>query len=340
MKVYLIRTPGYNRESYTKVYNFLDQIKGEIEFEKIEDSISKTSTKESNALSFKALFSICEKFRKSNIKIKNEDFVVLLTNIKNSKEWFSSFETNRNNIFIYTEEWEDYTEGADSVYALSHQVMENIIQSLIKLDIENEVHGKLDALTVGCINDFCDNKRNFINKFKGRPFCYECETKTRETVSLQIFNQAIEIFEKVRNAANSRLKNMIFKIHIDEKGKITLPDCGNLEFKLEKGFGKTLYLFFLSNTDGTKVKDLPEHKDKFVRIYMQLTGASATVAHDKMSILTCADGVVFNEKVTKVNKKIREIMSQYSTDAYEIRGKRNENYKINLDTSLIISRFL
>lgn len=131
MKIYLIKTPEYNSESFKDVCELLcsfdgalDFISSEYEFDKEEFPFLKkfnldflfkydSPLKKVNynngqelPLSWRELFSLCEYYR-SKFNIENTDFVVLLTSRRNALNWFSHCSNKK--AFVHTGDWELFT---------------------------------------------------------------------------------------------------------------------------------------------------------------------------------------------------------------------------------------
>jgi hypothetical protein len=155
MKVHLIKTPEYESENFRDVCDLLSSFDGALEFVATEYEFDKNQfpflhkifpdlkfkyesdikkiyfNKELGLpLSSRELFSLCD-FYRNTFNIHSDDFVVLLTIRRNALNWFSHCENK--NAFVHTGDWEHYTD-ANPKYAIAYQVVENVMQSLIKLD--------------------------------------------------------------------------------------------------------------------------------------------------------------------------------------------------------------
>ena len=144
MNVYLTSTPEFPTDTLNEVALILGKITGELEFI-LENPMTEQQVQLFNpnlaeielieGISFNELFGLCGAYRAIK-EIPADAYVVLITSIENSRNWFSAF--NGRNIFVHGVDWEYYTQR-DAKFGIAYQVLENIFQSFIELDIEDYV---------------------------------------------------------------------------------------------------------------------------------------------------------------------------------------------------------
>ena len=365
MKVYLIKTPEYEVEYFREVSDFLSSFEGQLEFipsfyefDRNEfyflrydlfpnhnfkypsnDTAIKFDPERGQPLSWEELFSLCNFYREI-FRIEDDSFVALLTKRKNALNWFSATDET-NNIFVHTAEWEQYTK-VNSKYPIAYQVIENIMQSLMKVDISNVPNKYVHEPMRGCMNDFCDNKTQIIIKLQTANICPECIEKIKtEKVSAQILKQAKSIFNGIRNefVFQEEVQSAEpISIIVDSKWKILLPEQ-NLEIRLTPLF-KTLYLFFLSRNNGVKLKELSDYKDDLLKIYKKIRpGVEIKKAERSIKELSNAEGATFNSTRTHINKIITELLKEPLADFYRITGEKGKPYSIKVPKKLIDIRY-
>lgn len=361
MKAYLIHTKEYSEQSVNEVCDLLASFKGPIqflpplsEFREMKfqmeivseptlkyDKGRKTFESDEKIMTWAELFSICKRYR-MNYNINKDDFVILLTTIKNEFNWFSRADKNRN-AFVHTDNWDLYTK-APYKYPIAYQVMENIIQSLMNLDSDTHPNPNVHLEAIGCMNDFCQNKEQIILKLRTADICGSClEKLTEENVSEKIINQALESFEGIRTQLLFRQgqKKQIKPVPIilNDRKQLLLPDLGNLEIELNPLF-KTLYLFYLRHQEGVKLNELSDFKEELLKIYKRLSVSddNATIAH-RIDDLVNPIGESFNQKKTKINKIVNDLLGEPLAKFYRIEGKRGEPFKINLPEDLVDIRY-
>ena len=203
MKVYLIKSPDYEIDNFKDVCDLLNSFDGPIkfissfyEFDKKDfpflnyelfpshnfeypsnKNIVRYTSDKGDPLSWRELFSLC-RFYREVFKIEDDSFVVLLTKRKNALNWFSAVDEARN-IFVHTAEWELYT-NKNAKYPIVYQVVENVLQFLMKIDIENVPNEFVHEPLKGCMNDFCDDKSQIIIKLQTANICDTCVRKIQD----------------------------------------------------------------------------------------------------------------------------------------------------------------
>lgn len=365
MKVYLIKTPEYETESFREVSDLLSSFDGALEFvpsfyefDKKEfyflryelfphhnfeypsnDTAIKFDPDRGNPLSWRELFSLCSFYREV-FKIEDESFVVLLTKRKNALNWFSATDES-NNIFVHTAEWEQYTK-VNSKYPIAYQVIENIMQTLMNIDIANVPNEYVHEPLKGCMNDFCNNKTQIIIKLQTANICDTCVQKIKdEKVDTKILKQARTIFNGIRNEfvfQGEEPSTEPISIIVDKNGKILLPEQ-NLEIRLTPLF-KTLYLFFLSKNEGVRLKDLSDYKEDLLKIYKKIRpSVEREKAEKSIKELSHPEGETFNSTRAHINRIITELLNEPLADFYRITGEKGKPYSVKVPRNLIDIRY-
>lgn len=360
MKVHLIKTPEYKTIDFTNVVEFLTSFNGPIEFCKSEFKFDESlfpflqkfypdfkfryesdiqkidyDPERSYPLSWKELFSLCQYFRVKK-SIPDYDFVVLLTVRRNTLNWFSA--QIGQDVFVHTGDWDYYT-NSNPKYPIAYQIIENIMESLMKIDVDNpnenaHIHPR------GCMNDFCQNKSQVMLKLRTADICTECMEKIyNEKIDERIISQVDEIFEGIRQELLFKLKFKTplepVQIIVTRDNKIFLPFLKNLEIRLNPLF-KTVYVFYLNHPEGVKLVDLSDYKNELIDIYGRLSVAddNETIQHNIANLINPLSNS-FSQKKSKINKIIKELLGKHLSKYYIIGGIRGEPFKINLPTKLI-----
>jgi hypothetical protein len=365
MKVHLIKTPEYDSESFNEVYDFLCSFNGALEFvaSEYEFDFSKfpylkkffpdfkfkyeSDTKKINfdknrgiPLSWTELFMLCDFYRET-FNVSSNDFVVLLTVRRNALNWFSHCENK--NAFVHTGDWEHYT-NSNHKYTVAYQVVENVMQSLMKIDsitIPN-VYVHIDSR--GCMNDFCQNKEQIILKLRTADICPDCIEKIQEErIDQKIVNQVLEIFEGIRKELlfKQKFKKQIepVSITINERRQILLPQLNNLEIRLNPLF-KTLYIFYLKHREGVRLNELNAFKSELLSLYKKISVADNNqTIETRITDLVNPFGSSFSQKKSKLNKIITELLGEPLAKFYRIEGEPGEPFKINIPGNLIDIRY-
>lgn len=361
MKVHLIKTPEYKTNDYTDVVEFLTSFKGPIEFHKSEFKFDESlfpflkkfhpdfkfkyesdiqkkdyDPEKTTPLSWRELFSLCQYFRKKK-SIPDCDFVVLLTVRKNALNWFSAQSTN--DYFVHTGDWDYYT-NSNPKYPIAYQILENMMQSLMKIDV---VHSNKNVHfdTRGCMNDFCQNKSQVMLKLRTADICASfMEEIHKENIDEKIVAQVDDIFEGIRQELLFKLKFKTplqpVQIIVTADNKIFLPALKNIEIRLNPLF-KTVYIFYLKHPEGVKLVDLSDFKNELLDIYGRLS-----VVDDNKIILGNIRNLInpisnsFSQKKSKINKIIKDLLGKDLAEYYMIGGSKGAPFKINLPKDLIM----
>lgn len=147
-------------------------------------------------------FVLCSKYRSEN-NISDDDFLVVLTELKNDSNWFSAFSpTGERTIFIQATDWENYIYCEPS-YPIAYEIVENIFQSMVYQKIGDEFWEFVHQEPIGCMNDMCGFKANISLKLRSADICGDCLKIFAESMSEELLKQGIEIIEGLR-------KKMVF----------------------------------------------------------------------------------------------------------------------------------
>jgi hypothetical protein len=365
MKIHLIKTPEYETDDFRDVCELLSSFDGPLEFipsfyefKKEEfyflryelfphhnfeypsnDTALRFDPDRGNPLSWRELYSLCNYYREL-FNIDDESFVVLLTKRKNALNWFSAVDESKN-VFVHTAEWEYYTD-INAKYPIAYQVIENIMQSLMKIDIAVIPNKYIHEPLKGCMNDFCNDKSQIIIKLQTANICPDCVQKLKsENVNPKIVSQAKSIFNGIRNEfifQEEPLLNNPIPIIIEKDGKILLSEH-NLEIRLNPLF-KTLYIFFLTREEGVTLAQLSDFKEDLLKIYKKIKkGVSNEDATKRIDNLTHPLGDSFNPTKTKINSIITELLKEPLADFYRISGSAGNPYFIKVPRNLIDIRY-
>ncbi|MEI8110217.1 MAG: hypothetical protein WCH59_04430 [Chitinophagia bacterium] len=358
MNVYLIKTPEYDIENFEEVqellssfdgplkfiadnyefnpeqFPFLQKFSDDFRFPANESDIRKINFEEDggNPLSWLELFSLCE-FYRNTFKIRNNDYVVLLTLRKNALNWFSHFDENKN-IFVHTGDWEYYTK-APQKFPVAYQVVENVMQHLMSLDSEQIPNPNIHIEPLGCMNDFCQNKQQVILKLRTGDICHDCLSKMQEeNVDDEIVNQAIGIFEVIRTQLLFKqgfTRNLNPKpVKIEVTGQIII---GEKKIDLNP-LESTLFIFFLKHKEGISLNNLQIHRQELLTIYKKIRPSGEESKIDEL-IKPYHEGGSFSVNKSRLNKKLKTELGEPLANFYLIDGNRGEAFKISINPDFV-----
>lgn len=332
MNIIVTALPQYPMEELDEVIRLLNSVPGTVKFikgEKIPTEILHLQIKDYSAqkrLSFDQYWEILNMYRIIN-KIPTEHYAVLISPNKHDENWFSGF--NGHNIFVDSNDWQ-YFSDKDSKYGIAFQIVENIIQSLMKLNIDDIFsEPNIHMESIGCINDFCGNKKEIMFKLRQGYICDSCVQRIlNENIDIVVITHLKALIDSIRNAMVdnfSLILNQIPKepIRVDEKGILTI---GKHEIRLGHQ-PKSLYYLFLNHTDGILTNSLDEYEVDLFEIYF-------TVRHPTTKTLKNIEKNKIREDNLKLKKKeileaVKKLLENDSGYKRFLKEKNSINKEIN-----------
>jgi len=283
-------------------------------------------------LSWRELFFLCQKTRRMQ-DIPDEQFVILVTNRRNSMNFFSMFDRNgERNAFVQASDW-DYFLKSPETYPVAYEVVANVLRILMGFDLEKDIKDNFHLDAIGCMNDFCENKSQIILKLRTADLCHDCIQRLESNkVDQQMVAQALQIFEKIRTslkfsqgfAGNIKPK----KITVTKEGSITVGDSELNLTPLEK----TILIFFLSYPDGIRLAELDDYELALFAVYQRL---KANAAPENIRKLVDNFDGNFSYNKSRLNKKLREQIGEPLANYYIIDGIPGEKFSVALSKDLI-----
>lgn len=369
MNVHLIRSQGFKKEKYEEVLEFLQSFGGPVHFLdetaasqfNPEDLTIETVDKEKfffqeshicyslhinpyppiipkqrARADWEYLFDECVDYRFSKDMDLN-DMVILLTDVANKHNWFSALDPNfRSHGFVHTADWEHYVKCSE-VFPVAYLVASLVLQKHMFKDMK-ALKKAVHQFPLGCINDFCEHKREIILKLRTADVCYDCMNLLKDKLEPIAVQQMLDIFEGVRKRIlfnqNFRQNLKPSRLVVTAQGKIFLSDYGNIEVKLTP-LEKTLYLFFLNHPEGVMLHDLVDHKEELRNIYARFsTSGLLAEIHSRVDALVDLTSNSINEKISKVKAAFVKAVGKDLAVQYYIRGEHNNKKFIELRRDL------
>lgn len=370
MKIHLLRSKEYSEQQFTEVLLFLNSFDGPVIFidggtidpnnsstweqkteedsffrqifpknMSLEESVSRSAIPSFREMAhWENLFTSCAARRRS-AGIPQNEMLVLLTTIANENNWFSAIDpNNRMNGFVHTGEWEYYVRCSGE-FPVSYLTAALVLQSFMfrnYAELKKAVH----EFPMGCVNDFCEDKRNIILKLRTADICPDCIARLDGKLDDHVIRQILDIFEGVRlrilfhQKFSRNLKQSVLKI--TKKGQILLPDFGNIEIRLTP-LEKTLYHFFLAHPEGVLLTHLVDYKDELVRLYFRFTNTGELPKiYKSIDDLVNAGSNSASEKISKIKKAFATAVGAELAEQYIVSGERGEVKKIMLAPSMIL----
>lgn len=319
MKVFITGTPAIEITLINSVIELLSKVKGPISFHAI-DPLEKESIQlvvrqfdedgvTTERLEFDELINISQLYR-LKYNVEKDDVLVILTSIQmvhgfnatTNKNWFSYYRGN--NIVVKTVGWERFVDDKMNV-AISHQVVENIFQTLL-----GDGFTGFHMESKSCINDFCENEVEITHKLMSCRICNDCLNAAFERninlkilsqirESLNLFRESFQIFEYLDEKIKEEAANSIIEVTKDLK---FLFDGVEVEFSERY---KTIYLFFLLNLNqnfrSSQLRQ-PQYQNQLLKIHSLVKKGGSEKAIITLLGLNVDEEKKANSNLGKVNK--------------------------------------
>lgn len=251
--------------------------------------------------------------------LKKNVYVVYLTDRPTEVNWFSQFDNERN-IIVRIDNWNLYTK-ANRAYPISYEIICTILR--IKMGIGNadpfnEVWHKKPK---GCINDLCLDKEEVNLKLRTADICPPCR-KLLRNIDEDLINGAFELFELIRKNIISPALATYPDVFIYNR-LIWLDDIDTEMTPLEK----TIYNFFLEYEDGVAVNDIKAYQNEIHQLYLKFRPSATMKTIEK---LTDYKDNSLLENISRLNKKIADILHKENAQSYLILKANDGKLKITL----------
>ncbi|NBU36031.1 MAG: hypothetical protein EBS35_05590 [Bacteroidetes bacterium] len=341
MRVHIIRDEFCPLELYQNVFEKLSKSEGIIQFIHSQNEILNSndaddmnSQQEENLsaekifLSFSQLYNVCNAYRKKYL-IDQKDHIFLLTGANNNQNWFSNMDYHENNYFVQVTEWDlFFGPEIEHSFVICYQIMAWLLKRNI-FSSEKEVMDSIHLKPIGCVMDFCQQKKDITLKIRTADLCPKCLKLIKaKDISFNFLNQIFTLWEDIR-------KNIIFRERADFlnfKGRIiinpvfktlTFPDFGGIQIRLPPK-QMAFYQLFMSEIDGIYFAHLDNLKERLKDYYFAITGKDGS---ELDNIYEYPYGVA-SELISKINHEMNKNLGTTLASFYRI--KRNTNGPHNI----------
>lgn len=361
MKTHLIRSNEMNRELFTKVVDLLKAIPGPLVFECDSDSMvdfdrDEIEDKEfparkifshdpevlgypyfAAATSWNTIFGKCAAYRAMH-RIPDDEYVLLLTDTRNDMNWFASLDgVMLRNGFVNTADW-DLVVQCPAAFPITYEVVALLLQGRMFPDLLTAM-ASVHKYPIGCVNDFCERKREIVLKLRTADICRACMDRLRTKVPMSIVSHALEIMESLRvkmlYAQNFRQSTVPGCMSVDGRMRICFPGFGNIEVRL-RPLEKALYRLFLNHPEGIRRIELPTFRQELYGIYSMLTNSDdRSVRLQRVDEMVSTLSNSAEEKISRIKRVFTEALGEDLARHYYISGERGEAYRIPVDRGLV-----
>jgi len=385
MKVHLIRSEDFKMEDYKHVLNILNQYTGGITFvpsEPIDLPDTEIETTYENedeygrqikgqymdfsrsffddksfpiiekVYTWNDLFSVCIQYR-MDFSIPADEQVFLLTNKKNDKNWFGAIDKRTyNNYFIDCSDWHYYFRGFDIRFPITYCVAGWLMRKLI-FSSSDELLNAVHSESIGCLMDFCEEKREIVLKMRTADVCERCLHYSEKNDSNRVYmNQLFEIMDGVRSNLmfRKRSKYLHKNSRLEFRGKMHkmyLTDLGDLQVNLNPK-ERALYLVLLNHPEGISRRELVNYSNELFIYYdffstkwdnySDYGDVNNINRYDRimesLNLLTHPLEDNFLQVLSRIRRKFKNSVGEEQYKTYSIESEQGR-YKILLDRELV-----
>lgn len=284
------------------------------------------------------LFKECNTYRKRN-QIKEREFIFLLTETPNDKNWFASLEfKNPYNGFIHCGDW-DYYIQCPECFPIAYEIIALILQKHIfntVADIRTAAHNR----PIGCVSDLCLKKTEIILKLRTADICEGCLELIGSKMSVLEINQCMQIMNLLRERMLfvTNRKNYLKPSRLKLEGKkIILNDYSSTELKF-RPLEIILYRLFLAHPEGIYMHNLSDHNAELFEHYSEISGSeSLDDMRNRINDLTDIFSESATQKISRIKRVFEENIGKELAQRYIIKGPNGAPKKIDLDRSLVVN---
>lgn len=346
--VFLVRTPGFSESKFEDVLKLLTSLQGPLVFKAAEKPALEHGNDEPfHPKPWSYFFDLANEFRDQN-DIGDDEFVVILSEKPNQLNWFSAADYGGNkNLFVHTGDWDLIFGEGDESYPIAYHVAITLLHFLWFESIDEINFSNVHRAPIGCINDFCEEKKQAILKMRTADICPVCIEKiVQRGIQMPVIIQVISILEKIR-------KGMLFKellqrmdtipvLTVIKNSKFLFKDL-NLEIDFKAGkVGKALYLFYLNREQGANYKSLQienfdELFDHYMLQYSPIWKLNSTTANVQVRRTILKDNLKKNLStlVSRINKAFESELGPALAKSFSITGPTDGVRKIDVDRHFV-----
>jgi hypothetical protein len=286
-----------------------------------------------------------------SLNIPENEIIIFLTPIPNINNWFSIF--GKNEAICHTSDWR-YLLECEEKYPIIHNIVSNVIRILSNRSEGNRTNHQKEhqysfehrlntfhSKPIGCINDFCEDKREVLIKLRTGDLCKGCLEKLfAAEINGDVISQLLKILAGIRGpmtfSDQFREKVKPGKLLINDTYQLILLDFGKKKIKLDP-LELTIYLTVLSSLRGIHFNEFRFYREQLLYYYHRLKPllTEAEVRETIDRLLQKKD--LISQRINRIKRKIISLIGKDLADYYIIHGGKNMPKRIILDRSLVVS---
>jgi hypothetical protein len=190
MNIRIAGTVNLEQGFLDKLLNELNIHSGPMNF-KVEQNPLDYTTENYDWDSF---FDACSNYRIDN-SFENDDYFVVVTELRNKNNWFGTHSKNQiNTLFVTASDWENYI-YCNPCYPVAYEIISSIWSAV---SLEQTNISPYHPETRGCINDMCGKKSDISLKFRTADICDPCYILFSMIKDEDFMEQSVKILEHLR----------------------------------------------------------------------------------------------------------------------------------------------
>lgn len=331
--------PGSKPRRYETQQNFETQNKV-MRKRKMSVSESVSFPFETPAVTWDQMFKACETFRKEK-EIPTDDQVVLLTDLANDRNWFSSLDpSGKNNAFVQSSWWDHFLEG-ERKFPITYEVASKALLRAVIGNNHEMVLQFAHEKARGCISDLCMDKRDITLKLRTGDICRDCLSMIeQQEINPHLVHQVLSVFDGIRFEIAFKRRYIATRkpSRLEIKGPaldIHLSDLNDLKMPLNPQ-EKAVFLTHLLSKDGLTRVEFHEKRNEILELYKSISkrGALAQMTSAVDNLVNLQSNHL-NEKCATIKRKFEKHVGKAMAENYTITGPYGERKKIDLPRELI-----
>ena len=255
-------------------------------------------------------------------KLYDDDAVLLLTSLSDQQNYFAYGEqagTGPGHHCIMVSGWEDMA-AMDFLYPTLHIVASNLLQGRMHKTMEEwERHAHQEP--VGCLSDFCWDKKDILLRLRTADVCEACAGKYNAAIeagqfSVEEFEQCMELLEMAREGI--RFHNRMVAapkpspLLIDPKNLSVTLVRHNRVINFNGILPHCLYILYLKHPKGIPYDELEQHVDALIDHYDKIKGTKTREQLlQSFGVLTDhSERSRLNQEVSKLRRSVKEAVGE------------------------------
>ncbi len=204
-----------------------------------------------------------------------------------------------------------------------------------------ELAGSMHKPSRGCLNDFCQDKREIGYKLRSADICPDCMKLLQDrNADPMLLQQAYRVMDDIRRQLLFRERYAVTRqpsgIHIvGLNRRILLSDLGDLEILLTP-LEKTVYLFFLAHPEGVEFSYMPDHLKEIRRMYGQVSNTDVVaLLENRVNALCTNKDDCLSQIISRIRRKFEQALGEEMAAPYLISGESGQKRSIGIDRKLV-----